>query len=433
MSAPTLRNDPPNGKTLIAWRIPRFHWLKWGGVLLTVALCVSFLLLQLWVEYRFKPIFLQSTGLPRYQEMKKFWKAPVVFSKECTESVPYSDQLKKAYENLLIQRVKLAKSANPIFVIEAMEPWYQFKKTNSFNLQEMEEQLQSIEPYTQAGLDFVRQVIKDVHSRRPGSLLPVLIDRGGERITVFDLLQFKAYLFAAQNRWEEAFDYHIESFYLLLRNPYQEVSDFCVIRKHLLNHAKRTAEVASSLSSAKSLRSGLQALNQLESFLFQDIFDRIPAMQLISAIRVYADAEYPIQSIEGKTSQYYIHQLAKKNVRLLSFTNCLPAIWQRRGFTQDEIAGLLRPFTISNVLNDYFDLKAFRPMNVARFRDEDRLAGIEYDLLRLTIAAKLYELETGKSVTQTADLVPAYFPQEIKVRKSGAPYTWNGEGEVQRP
>ena len=69
-------------------------------------------------------------------------------------------------------------------------------------------------------------------------------------------------------------------------------------------------------------------------------------------------------------------------------------------------------------------MRSFRYSDPESYLISERREGVQFDLLRLKIAAELFYEDTGKNPTQTGDLVPTYFDKDLKHRETGRPFLW---------
>lgn len=430
-------NNDKRGKTLFQWIIPTCRWIKWCGIAFVILVAGSFIFLQLWAEYVYRPRLIQSVGLQKYQTMKKFWETPVNFPQEYITGIPISDRLKKTYADL--STAYDSKNDTAFNVQETTNLWYKYRMGQTSDIQEMDKRIRNFEPCLQAGLNVSRQIERDLQSCKPGGLLLLLQDRSNAYMWLDDLFGIQVDYLSRTERFEEAFDYSIRSFFLKVRSPYQDFWGYCRNQSMMAYWIKEYAALIPYLSSPERLRSWLNALNFLQPFLFQDVLDQSFSLQFLSVIKSYGSPIDPDEITMKKPYGYYIHQLAihqkgMNNSPFIHFSNCLPClrdcVLTGRRLTDEELAGVLRYVTFSNAFDEYFDLQAFQPANTAQLKETETNAWNEFDILRLKVAARLYELETGKKVTATTDLVPSYFHEEIKERGTGASYRWTSNGEL---
>lgn len=202
---------------------------------------------------------------------------------------------------------------------------------------------------------------------------------------------------------------------------------------YLNDLSRETNLYVKEVSSPGSLKSGFDALNRLEPFIFQDILNDATKWAVLDNLRHYNEYRGTFKWSPGKPYKYYLHKIAYRHWAEMRFFYNVPFIGYYflagRKISEEEKVGLLRPFCAVETANEYFYLKSFPELNIEDLKQSLWNTSSEYDRLRLTIAARLYDLETGKKVKSIRDLVPKYFPAEPINRETGRPYQWKKTGE----
>ncbi len=420
---------PPtdHGKSLLQWLIPTRRFILWAGMIVLLLILAIFIGLQCWVHYYIKPILRNS--YPAYAETKAFWTADVHFSLEELQEIPVSSELSRAFEELSRERSDLAKDADLEYdVFHAIH-------LKRFTPQQIEDYLIRLEPYMAAGLKLSHQIEKEIQNLSPGERLPIYHDLYPETGALASVFHLKIENRLNNNLREEALEILAALFPLQVNDPWQAFDN---ILSNLIS-LRRTAEAAEVIvpfvNSSASLRPCLETINRLRPFLLPDILEDAPRRSLVSKIRHYRKTVPSFDAAPGKPALYYIHQMAEFHHPAMRFTHCLSS-WTEmiflsgKGITDEEFAGLFRPLVLSNVWEEYFYLQTWEFPNSKFYQEVQSLAASTLDRFRLETAARLYELETGKKVSATTDLVPQYIPEEIKDPDTGSPYRWDRNGQI---
>ena len=199
--------------------------------------------------------------------------------------------------------------------------------------------------------------------------------------------------------------------------------------------ANATAVLATSCTEVETLRKSLNSLSTMRPNLIHlSSLDPLVANS-VGKLRRYARDKYPSNLEPGHPGAFYVTQAAEAEYYKYPkfMAENLPISDPRRdGFEKAvqmmESSG--GPFRMSALLKAAFGMVpdvAMRFMinvNRTELKATERTAA-EVDLARLALAARLYQLEKGTSVTSVNELVPAYFPEAPKDPFSGKPFSYD--------
>lgn len=430
---------PPtdHGKSLLQWLYPTRRFLKVCAWILLIQSVLFFLSVQIWIHYWFKPFLIRRVSAQEYQKYREFWNSTLDFPLEYIYGIPISDNVEKAYGKMDRIRVSLFRDINspdskdPVF--ELSQQW-NIRGFGNIDYDDLQTRITSIEPYFDAVSNLAEQIQTAVLSLTPGDLLPIYEEHAWQRDPAWQVFLLRACFLSRQKKYDESFNDYMTCFPFLLHGPYQNIHNY--LDYYQIEYASREAAIIAPFVLSKNvLRMGLQRLNQFEPFLFLDILDRYNTLRLMDKLKSLERRELEkFDTNPGKPAVYYIHQMARKTIPQMRFTQCLPLIWQfalaGRKPMNEEIAGLFRPFALSNAINEYFYMQVFSLEDPVPVQKHRIYAAVQFDILRLRIAARLYEFETGKKVLSTKDLVPDYLPEEIRERESGEAYRWSANGDL---
>lgn len=272
----------------------------------------------------------------------------------------------------------------------------------------------------------------DLETVKPGDLLPLYSPHHTIRFPIALLFQGKAETLVSAGKIDDAFARCMDTLPLLVRCPYQDFRGYFENRVAVNDVLYKADCLWPNGSVPAQLSSWLKTLNRLEPFLIGNHRDDILRLYLIDRLRSLDRKSIVIRP--GKRARYYVHQIAQLQYKEMNFWINLFRCWQKlisgEQFWRENFQGLMRPFDFSNTINNYYYFQSFTMPDVSIGLQNELGAGLILDGLRLKMAAKLYELETGKKVTGTGDLVPTYLPEEIRERKTGKSYRWDSDGEL---
>lgn len=439
---------PIRGKSLWMWLIPHWKFIKRLGITLLIVFLIGLVYLQFWIHIKFQPIVQND---PRYVSLRAFWNAPLDFQEEDLAYAHVPPTLNRLYKQLL--SYDWYSNGAETFLRNYYDP----QKRDTIPELDMAIFKPMLDNYIQDGLNMSKQIEEIVKTLSPGEKLPLYIKNFGHFSHFYPFVegiisQQSDYL-ADRHNYDESFGLLMACFPLRLHCPRQDSHAYRDSLDYFCDMSRSATLLIPNVSSTVHLHNGLNTLNRLEPLIFQDILKDATKLAVLDDMRniLYYDLKrydyitrtgatvqfnhsQTMDFIPGKPYRYYLHQLAKRKIPEMRFLKNLPYIGYYflagRKFSEEELAGLFRPFCLSETLNDYFYLRVFPTVYVDDVRQSIKDTSIVYDSLRLKIATRLYELETGKKVKSASDLVPAYLPTEPKNRTTGESYRWNEKGEM---
>lgn len=436
-----MNSTPMRGKPLLLWLIPRSKFVKRLSLALFITALIGFISIQFWIHSRYLPILQRN---PHYESWRNFWNAPLDFTEDDLVYAHVPSALNLLYHQLKNSPWNTTDHEN--FLNNYFDP----RKRDSIGEFDMSILKPLLDDYIQDGLKISKQIEEILKTVSPGDRLPLYIQSIFfylyERDNVAYILSQQSDSLASQNHYDEAFRLLISCFPLRLQCPRQSYHAYRDSLDNFNRLTRSASLLVQNVSSSVYLKSGLETMNRLEPLIFQDVLKDATKWAVLDDLREYyfysmnsnfLMDRYKFNSMDftpGKPYRYYLKQIAKRKIPEMRFWRNIPFIGYYylagRKLSEEELAGLFRPFDLSDTLNDYFYLRVIPEVHINDFRQSFKDTSVEYDRLRLKIATRLYDLETGQKVKSASDLVPAYFPTEPKNRETGQPYRWNERGEV---
>lgn len=431
----TLNDDP---RRVLRW--PK--WRTWKRIFLAllIIVVVGDIYLHFWAAQWVEERLAQNPGDPqKVAQLKEFWKKPIHVPKEWANLKPPSQALIDVFKE-----VNQAKGN-----FESKEPTTRFRINKAYketsvlsNEQDRSQYLEDIakmEPYLAAiqklsGL--MTQEAKSVSSCYELSYLPISWGLFPAR----EAMKQKALALVAAGKYGESVDCYLSILPLLLVNPTCEFTDYWIKFRVLQEIIPEMEMALPQIHHVDRLRSWLETLQWAAPFLCVDIGDRMNEYEVLESYWMFtkkSPLDLKSNLIAGdiirESARNYIHNFHQPgplfgviDVIVMSLSDYKPA----NELMEIRVAGDLDSLIFTDVLTEFMMLRIFNPGQPQRMKDYESQGTLMYDALRLRVAARLYELETGKKVTVTGDLVPNYLPQEIWLRKSGKPFAWDANGNV---
>jgi hypothetical protein len=251
-------------------------------------------------------------------------------------------------------------------------------------------------------------------------------------------IRLKALVLSHEKKYVDAIGLLLSSLPLYGIDPLPKYSEYLWKNYLLTESIVEIQENMSGVWDKASLESWLLTLNRWAPYLFRLKKEYAEYYNLFSAL---TNAKIPIQFGVGVSAKAYIVLLKDQQFPPLGFAKAysktmdalmlygLFGRWPEQDWRQPFEIELIRPLILTGDIENFYMLNTFSPD--ARWSwDRELKAANQYDQLRLLAAAKLYYLETKKFPATGADLVPAYFPSEIRNRKTGEAYQWDNSGNL---
>ncbi len=409
------------GKSLFRWLIPSWKVLKWGGLLVLSLGLIGVGSLRFYVQHVLIP---QVRDVYQYDRIRLFWDTPVSFSEKDFAEVKVSEELAQTYARIKKIRAELPNKAD-------IENYLFYPNLRVLTSEERDRYFEDLEPYIQAGMALSRQIDNEIQTLTPDDLLPIYHPDHAENKAITTIFQLKFERLTEENRVGDAIEYGVASLPLMLECPYQACDAYFDQLIKIQKIIQSISTIMPFHSPQERWRAWLATLNRLDPFLFRHLLDRSPVLMLVTEIRKMRQQGIAIDTTSGKKAIAYIRQLS-----LAQFPEMNP--WRQffrygfhawgEGISDTKMASILKALTFYRGLDEFFYLRAYSFPAFPGWQKLETRWATEFDTLRLLMAARLYEKDTGKKVTATLDLVPTYLPHEIKNRENSESYRWDAGG-----
>jgi hypothetical protein len=439
MSEETRSINPMNNDPRRVLRWPK--WRTWKRIflaLLAIAV-VGDIYLHVWVgRWVEERLAIDPDNPQKIAQMREFWKKPIEVPKEWANIKPPSQATIDAFKQTS-QTWEDFKSNEPSARYRINKAY----KENTVLSSEQDraqylEDVAKMEPYFAAIQKLSGVMKKEAESAASCFEMPELPPNW----SIFSLMESmnqKALALYAAGNYDEAVDCYVSILPMMIVNPTCQFFDYWAKFKLLQKNIPEMEMALTRIHDAGRLRSWLETLQWAEPFLCVNIGDRADEYQVLESYWSFAKKS-PLDLKSNPTAGDFIRENAKILIKNYNMSGCVSGLIDMiamhlfddkptNGLMEFRIASDLDSFIITNTIYELIMLRSFSPIPSQRIQDYESQGTLLYDVLRLRVAAQLYELETGKKVSATRNLVPDYLPKEIILRKSGKSFAWDAKGQ----
>lgn len=432
------------GLSLLQWFTPGRKTIKRFGFILLFLLLFAYLILHIWIQLWFSNYVRgrESFDPKFYERVKTFLNTKLEFPEEWFEDRQPSSE---AITNLLAEYGKidraLKEAPNYSSLLDQVKQldtaFYQGKILKKDKIDEYRGCIHSFDPSIRIAKQIGDQIKNEiVHPSGGQSNLGLPWNfwyDGGILVPLSANATFQFY----DRNYEGAVDSILSQ--LIMIPPFEHILVFSTHFDSIGYSIQEMKALLGAISNPLYLQPWLETLNQLEPYLFREIDERMMIVSVMNKLRAIEKQGVKVDLKPGRKGSYYIRQIADWSLPKKDWSTSISRIGQNFLAGHQEksesgrallMQGLFGPILLTDKLEEYRLLSAYPFEKVDEIQSSQLVKANSYDRLRLEIAAKLYERETGKKVNATTDLVPRYFSKEIIDRVNGLPYRWDEKGEI---
>lgn len=372
------------------------RWFSIGVFLFFVLLGYGMLktIIGLWIREGMPPEYLA--------EMKAYFNTPVDFPQEYFENRIYPKEIQESGTviNSLYKQAELEKI--DFLVLNDLK--------NGDELLEAEwgqigNEVQRIQPFLDQLMLFVRMPGFEigawpVNKIDPESTIPNYLSIQ----TSAKALLLRAYSSANQKNWKDAFQANLAAFELTKRNPVGTLIEHLIAIAIQSMSAEVAIRLVHSCDNGETLKNLLLELNRLDAIINLNRLEDILILDLIAGLREFKRTDATIDITPGKPGRFYFRQIVDytaRNERSSVSPEKFPELW---------IIQVGRFLGFGSEIDTLFYKMIVPKRESARIREATALT--LYRMAQLSLASRIEEFATGKTVSRVADLVPTYFQTE---------------------
>ena len=434
-------NDPKKSSRF--W--PDWRKVKRNCAILLIVLFIVYIAFNIGVYYFFESVKLAEFN--RNPEALKLWRdfvdSTVTIPKEWENLRFYSFELKSEEENLWNQWNEINQKER-YTLNRDIDHWNKtiFDPSQSMTKEdwkEIEEILLKCDSFIRAGREISDKLKILILSNPSTKHVPSYIENSYYTQEWSELIQLQAFYAAHEGRITDGLDGLFATLPLYAKSPFPKLGEYVSQNYYIPPFLTNVQTLIGNVWNPSKLQTYLSALNQWEPYIFRMKKEEARIYGLFSSL---IENNIPIAyGVERKVSDY-TNEIKNKKYPQKSISQIIDKLQDM--WNEEILAGgqrnpyaeipreldLMRPFVITNALEEYYTIKIYVDDTSIYFERENEAAN-HYDELRLEIAARLYFLKNDKLPSSPADLVPDYFPQEIVNRENGNRYRWNDKGALE--
>jgi hypothetical protein len=315
--------------------------------------------------------------------------------------------------------------------------WY--KPTTQAQFLGIDEIVQNMQPT----IDYYHNLTKDVYKFLENqnynkNEIQIITRNHWELSRISGLLYVAASDALWQGDHEKANRYLLSCLLYMLEYPTIYSRDFdYVLKNSILGELHRASRDCKNVNILKEI---IHVLDRFEPYILSNLGMEVDIsifVLLISTAGYFKLSEDEIHQHEGKTVREYFRYIAQNKMRYPGAIECVETLvemymgnYQNREKmkTRWELMKALAFRTLSE--NEIFFNTFYFP-NIKNITNDKKKVISTLNLIRLTIAIQMYEVDHGVKPTAVSQLVPEYIPQELKDPYYNQVYQINDDGEIE--
>jgi hypothetical protein len=240
----------------------------------------------------------------------------------------------------------------------------------------------------------------------------------------------------------KANQYLLSSLLYMTKYPTIFTRDLGVTLRYNSDILRELLHTCSNCNDEEILKKILHVCNQFETYIISDLavgLDDPIYVLLASTADNYDLSEEEICLYEGKTVREYFRYLAQKTIQFPGVFECAYSLFEMYAgdyHNRDKITvrwELMKSLAFSSLSeNEVLINRIFHYPDINYIANEKKKVISAMNMIRLTIAIRLYEEEHGVKPTVISQLVPKFISQELKDPYFGQEYQIDDTGEIEK-
>jgi hypothetical protein len=221
------------------------------------------------------------------------------------------------------------------------------------------------------------------------------------------------HLEAERGHWDQAFEPSVVTFRMTRRHAASHLITHLIALacQRITSHC--IARVAPVCDDPQALRYLLEEMNRLDPQINLDLLENGHLVQIVGQLRGFVREGQQVDFVSKKPLRYFDWQVIECYGRRLEE----PVPPARK---------MLSLLPGASRIWEELIYKLYTP-NVPEARVRELATKAEYDLARLTVAARIHQLETGKAFESVDDLASRYFAEPLTDPFSDDAYRWDSQ------
>ncbi len=234
-----------------------------------------------------------------------------------------------------------------------------------------------------------------------------------QRVT--KLLCLQANHQAHRGEWEPAFESSLTALRLTERHPASSLIVHLIAVGCQGIAARCVGSLAAQCDEAAILRSALEEMNHLDLLINLDNLEQALLLDHIAGLRECKRRGHDVDLSSGKPGGYFFRQ----HLQIAQNVHC----------TSPDVRLPAKVASVALRVGEKMLYKIALP-DTLRAHTLERTAKAKFDLARLVLVCRIAQLESGTAPQNTSQLVPEYFPVDLRDPFSETAYVWDASSEL---
>lgn len=429
----------PRGKTAWEHISSRFtrRTIQRAGLILLAVLLLSYIGLHVWIRI-WLYFYIQKYHPDDYRQIKEFYSSTIRFPKEWKNIPPYPGTFNQEIEAIDKKWGELSRIDKFVHSDQA-DSWLQTLHNSNLNpgpidWTEIHDYLTKNQLILEMTSTLVERLKKEIIQFSSEGILPKFYENDWFVEKIGNLSRLKNISLAREDRSIEAVEGQLALLPFFVKSPVVNYNGYRNNLYAMMDYIEELQTGIESVRDKNRLRLYLNDLNRFYPYLFSMKKEHLPLYSLCFELDSAGIPFYPEEQLKGID---YVRQIAKKRYPSFGFNQSLSTLTENwlsgkrsEPYAMQPLAlEFVRSFLVTDDIEEFYWLST-RFWDSVRSYKEEQNAAARFDNLRLSIATRLYFMETQKYPSKFADLTPHYFKEEFKNRLTGQPYQWDESGQL---